>query len=87
MVYTCRYVLHRTWLLCSFLALTLSSCTNSTEPTKPAGDINKLVRNAGELPAMPQSRSEEEIENLTETATENSCQYLFNKGGRIDDGQ
>ena len=78
MVSTCRYVLHRTWFLCAFLTFTFSSCTNSTEPVKPAGDINELVRNAGELPAMPQSRSEEEVEKFTETNTENGYQWVSN---------
>lgn len=61
------------------LFLFVAACTdNTTDVVKPAGDINELVHNAGELPAMPQGLLREEIGTLTESETENGNQWISN---------
>jgi hypothetical protein len=65
-------------LLTTLFLFVVSCADNTTDPVKPAGDINELVRNAGELSTKPQSLLREEIGSLTETITENDNQWVSN---------
>lgn len=63
--------------LSSFFVLFVNSCSDSsTSPTKPAKDIDELVRNAGELPTVPQAYSRVEKGNQIENTTFEGQNYI-----------